>query len=513
MTQFSDLGLAAPIQAALDSEGYVTPTPIQAQAIPPLLKGRDLLGIAQTGTGKTAAFALPALHHLSANPKRALPQTCRMLVLAPTRELASQIADSMRAYGKNLKLSVATVFGGVPVGRQIRQMQIGVDILVATPGRLLDLIDQRALSLRAVEIFVLDEADQMLDLGFIHALKRIVPLLPKQRQSLFFSATMPKTIGELADKFLTDPVKVAVAPVASTAERVEQFLTYVNQAEKQALLTLKLRELEIGRALVFSRTKHGADRIVRHLGAAGINASAIHGNKSQPQREKALAAFRDGSAPILVATDIAARGIDVDGVTHVFNFDIPDVPEQYVHRIGRTARAGASGMAMAFVSPEERGNMKDVTKLTRVHPTELPLPENFVVELKRLPLPKMGTKDDRERDALGSRGRNDGRGGGRGRPQHGQVHRGGTNRETSRDASPRGPVANPLGGRGHPGPQRSNWSPVEAGRPDRAEQNGSGERPQRSGPGGNSGNGGNGRRRGGRGRGGNGGGQPRAQQG
>lgn len=509
MTQFSDLGLAAPIQAALDSEGYVTPTPIQAQAIPPLLKGRDLLGIAQTGTGKTAAFSLPALHHLSANPKRALPQTCRMLVLAPTRELASQIADSMRTYGKNLKLSVATVFGGVPVGRQIRQMQIGVDILVATPGRLLDLIDQRALSLRAVEIFVLDEADQMLDLGFIHALKRIVPLLPKQRQSLFFSATMPKTIGELADKFLTDPVKVAVAPVSSTAERVDQYLTYVNQAEKQALLTLKLRELEIGRALVFSRTKHGADRIVRHLGAAGINASAIHGNKSQPQREKALAAFRDGSAPILVATDIAARGIDVDGVTHVFNFDIPDVPEQYVHRIGRTARAGASGMAMAFVSPDERGNMKDVIKLTKVHPTELPLPENFVVELKRLPLPKMASKDDRERDALGSRGRNDGRGGGRGGrpPQHGQHHRGGTNRETSRDASPRGPVANPLGGRGHPGPQRSNWSPVDGNRPDRAEHSAGGDRPQRSGPGG-----GRPRGRGGRGRGG-GGGQPRAQQG
>ncbi len=512
MTQFSELGLAAPIQAALDSEGYVKPTPIQAQAIPPLLQGRDLLGIAQTGTGKTAAFSLPTLHHLSTKPKPRLPQTCRMLVLAPTRELASQIADSMRTYGKNLKLSVATVFGGVPVNRQIRQMQIGVDILVATPGRLLDLIDQRALSLRNVEIFVLDEADQMLDLGFIHALKRIVPLLPKQRQSLFFSATMPKTIGELADKFLSDPVKVAVAPVASTAERVEQFLTYVNQAEKQALLTMKLRELEIGRALVFSRTKHGADRIVRHLGAAGISASAIHGNKSQPQREKALSAFRDGSAPILVATDIAARGIDVDGVTHVFNFDIPDVPEQYVHRIGRTARAGASGMAMAFVSPDERANMRDVTKLTKVHPTELPLPENFVVELKRMPLPKMGTNDDRERDALGNRGRNDGRGGGRGRPQqgpqHGQHHRGGTNRDSSRDASPRGPVANPLarpeGGRGHSGNARpGGWNPVEANRPDRGERSAGGDRPQRSGPGG-------GRPRG---RGGRGGGQPRAQQG
>jgi ATP-dependent RNA helicase RhlE len=264
---------------------------------------------------------------------------------------------------------------------------------------------------------------------------------------------------------------VAVAPVSTTAERVDQYLTYVNQPEKQALLTMKLREFEIGRALVFSRTKHGADRIVRHLTAAGLASGAIHGNKSQPQRERTLADFRSGKVPILVATDIAARGIDVDGVTHVFNFDIPDVPEQYVHRIGRTARAGAAGMALAFVSPDERGNMRDITKLTRVHPTELPLPENFVVEQKRLPLPAMGSRDDRERDALGARGRNDGRGGGRGRPQHGQVHRGGTNRETSRDASPRGPVANPLGGRGHSGNTRpGGWSPVDgqADRGDRA---------------------------------------------
>jgi ATP-dependent RNA helicase RhlE len=470
LTQFSDLGLAAPIQQALAAEGYVTPTPIQAQAIPQLMEGRDLLGIAQTGTGKTAAFGLPALHHLHKNPKPRPARGCRMLVLAPTRELASQIAESMNTYGKGLRLSAITVFGGVPINRQIRQLQAGVDILVATPGRLLDLIDQRALTLKDVEIFVLDEADQMLDLGFIHALKRIVPLLPKQRQSLFFSATMPKTIGELADKFLTNPVKVSVAPVATTAERVDQYLTHVNQSEKQALLTMKLREYEIGRALVFSRTKHGADRIVRHLTAAGLASGAIHGNKSQPQRERTLADFRAGKVPILVATDIAARGIDVDGVTHVFNFDIPDVPEQYVHRIGRTARAGASGMALAFVSPDERANMRDITKLTRVHPTELPLPENFLAEQKRLPLPKMGSQDDRERDALGARGRNDGRGGGRGRPQHGQVHRGGTNRDTSRDASPRGPVANPLGGRGHSGNTRpGGWSPVE-GQSDRGER-------------------------------------------
>ena len=470
MTQFSDLGLAAPIQAALDAGHYVAPTPIQAQAIPPLMTGRDLLGIAQTGTGKTAAFALPSLHHLSQGGARK-PRACRMLVLSPTRELASQIADSFRRYGKNLKLSVSTVFGGVPIPRQIRELAQGVDVLVATPGRLLDLIDQRALSLAATEIFVLDEADQMLDLGFIHALKRIVPLLPKKRQSLFFSATMPKAIGELADKFLTDPVKVAVAPVATTAERVDQHVTYVNQAEKQALLTLRLRAAteagEIDRALVFSRTKHGADRIVRHLSAAGLGAAAIHGNKSQPQRERTRADFRAGKTPILVATDIAARGIDVSGVSHVFNFDIPDVAEQYVHRIGRTARAGAAGLAFAFVSPEERGSMRDIERLTRVKPTELPLPENFVVEQKRLPAPATASRDDRERDALGSRGRNDGRGG-RAAPRGNQHHRGGTNRETSRDAAPRGPVGNPLGGRGHAGrPQPGGWSPVDASRPDR----------------------------------------------
>ena len=491
MIQFSDLGLSAPIQQALAAEGYTKPTPIQAQAIPPLLEGRDLLGIAQTGTGKTAAFGLPSLHHLAKNAKPRPAQGCRMLILAPTRELASQIAESLRTYGANLRLSVATVFGGVPVGKQIRQMQAGVDILVATPGRLLDLIDQRALTLRHVEIFVLDEADQMLDLGFIHALKRIVPLLPKVRQSLFFSATMPKTIGELADKFLSNPVKVAVAPVATTAERVDQFLTYVNQSEKQALLTLKLREgiadRTIGRALVFSRTKHGADRIVRHLEAADIPAGAIHGNKSQPQREKTLAAFRAGSVPILVATDIAARGIDVDAVTHVFNFDIPDVPEQYVHRIGRTARAGAAGIALAFVSPEERPQMRDVERLMRIKPTETPLPENFLVERGRLPAPKLAGRDDRERDALGSRGRNDGRGGGRGRPQHAQVHRGGTNRDSARDAAPRGPVANPLGGRGHAGtPRPGGWSPTgaaggERGAGDRSRRPGGGRGPARQG--------------------------------
>ncbi|MBU3079157.1 DEAD/DEAH box helicase [Sphingomonas quercus] len=387
MTQFSELGLAAPLVRALDAAGYTKPTPIQLQAIPPVLEGRDLCGIAQTGTGKTAAFALPILHYLSENNRPRPVTGCRVLVLSPTRELASQIADSFRKYGQHLRLSVATVFGGVPIGRQVRQLQGGVDVLVATPGRLLDLIDQRALSLSKVEVLVLDEADQMLDLGFIHSLKRIVTLLPKQRQTLFFSATMPRAIAELGDRFLSDPVKVSVAPVASTAERVEQFVTFINQAEKQALLTLKLREAEIDRALVFTRTKHGADRVVKHLAAAGVRAEAIHGNKSQPQRERTLAAFRSGEINVLVATDIAARGIDVPGVSHVFNFEIPDVPEQYVHRIGRTARAGKAGIALAFVDQAERNNIRDIERLTKVKLQPVAIPENFLAEAARLPRP------------------------------------------------------------------------------------------------------------------------------
>lgn len=385
MTKFSDLGLIEPIQRALAAKGYDIPTPIQAQAIPPLMQGRDLCGIAQTGTGKTAAFALPSLHYLTENLKHRPPQGCRMLVLSPTRELASQIAESFVQYGKFLRLKVATVFGGVPINRQIRELQQGVDILVATPGRLLDLIDQRALSLKYVEIFVLDEADQMLDLGFIHALKRIDAMLPKKRQSLFFSATMPKAIAELGDRFLTDPIKVSVAPQSTTAERVEQFATFCNQAEKQALLTLRIRSEPIDRALVFTRTKHGADRVVKNLRAAGIEAEAIHGNKSQPQRERALALFRKGDIKILVATDIAARGIDVGGISHVFNFELPNVAEQYVHRIGRTARAGATGIAMAFVADDERPYLKAIEKLTKVKLEVIGLPENFLAEKAKLP--------------------------------------------------------------------------------------------------------------------------------
>lgn len=405
LTKFSQLGLAEPILKALAAKGYDVPTPIQAQAIPPLLDGSDLCGIAQTGTGKTAAFALPSLHRLAENPRPRAPGACRMLVLSPTRELASQIAQSFTDYGKFLRLSVAVVFGGVPINRQIRQIGQGVDILVATPGRLLDLIDQRALHLRNVEIFVLDEADQMLDLGFIHALKRIDALLPKKRQSLFFSATMPKTIAELGDRFLTDPVKVSVAPQATTAERVDQHATFVNQSEKQALLTILLKREQIDRALVFTRTKHGADRVVKHLAAAGVRSAAIHGNKSQPQREAALGAFRKGEIRILVATDIAARGIDIGGVSHVFNFELPNVAEQYVHRIGRTARAGAAGVAIAFVADDERAYLRQIEKLTRVRLQIQPLPEDFVAEKDKLPKPVQApaTAQRRFHDATGER--------------------------------------------------------------------------------------------------------------
>jgi len=387
MTHFKDLGLSPQILAALDAKGYTTPTPIQVQAIPALIEGRDLCGIAQTGTGKTAAFALPSLMRLAANPKPRPPGGCRMLVLSPTRELAAQIAKSFEDYGRGLRLSVGVVFGGMPIGRQIKMCGAGLDILVATPGRLLDLIDQRALNLRQVEIFVLDEADQMMDLGFIHALKRIDTMLPKTRQSLFFSATMPKAIAELGDRFLNDPVKVSVTPVASTAERVDQYVTFVNQAEKMALITIVCQNEPIERALVFSRTKHGADKIVKQLAASGIRSAAIHGNKSQNARMDALDAFKKGNIRILIATDIAARGIDVSGVSHVFNFDLPNVPEQYVHRIGRTARAGATGIAVSFVAPEEKGWLKDIERLTRVPLTPTPLPPDFAALRAALPKP------------------------------------------------------------------------------------------------------------------------------
>jgi len=384
MTNFSDLGLAEPLVRALEAKGYSTPTPIQAQAIPYVLEGRDLLGIAQTGTGKTAAFVLPSIQRLVDSGKRVLPTHCRMLVLAPTRELASQIAESARAYGKFSRMTVATVFGGTSINKNRQDMARGVDILVATPGRLLDLIEQRFVSLNLIETLVLDEADQMLDLGFIHALRKIVKMVPRQRQTLFFSATMPQSIRELADQFIKDPALVSIKPAATTAERVDQYATLVNQAEKQALLTMTLRDPAIERVLVFTRTKHGADRVVRLLGGNGIPANAIHGNKSQANRERALAAFKTGEVKVLVATDIAARGIDVSGVSHVINFELPNVPEQYVHRIGRTARAGNDGIAISFVADDERPYLRDIEKLTRQKIPLKALPENFLAEAAKI---------------------------------------------------------------------------------------------------------------------------------
>ncbi|WP_375182652.1 DEAD/DEAH box helicase, partial [Sphingomonas adhaesiva] len=375
---FSALGLAEPLVRALAAKGYNEPTPIQRDSIPTLLEGRDLLGIAQTGTGKTAAFVLPSIQQLVAANKRVLPTHCRMLVLAPTRELASQIADNARGYAQFSKLSVATVFGGTSINKNRTDVARGVDILVATPGRLIDVVEQGYLNLSMIEILVLDEADQMLDLGFIHALKKIVRMLPRKRQTLFFSATMPPSIRQLADQFLTDPATVSVVPQSTTAERVDQSVIFCNQQEKQALLTMLVKDMPIDRALVFTRTKHGADRVVKLLAGNGIAASAIHGNKSQPQRERALALFKSGEVPILVATDIAARGIDVSGVSHVFNFELPNVPEQYVHRIGRTARAGASGEAIAFCAEDERPYLKDIEKLTRQKVPVVALPEDFL---------------------------------------------------------------------------------------------------------------------------------------
>ena len=365
LTQFQDLGLAAPLLRALSAEGYETPTPIQVQAIPPVLAGRDVQGIAQTGTGKTAAFALPILHRLLADPRPRQPRACRVLVLAPTRELASQIEESFRAYGRFAGVRTALMFGGVPKGKQARAMQNGVDVLVACPGRLLDHMADRAVRLDQVETLVLDEADHMMDLGFIVPIRRIVGHVPAQRQTLFFSATMPKEIEQLAAAMLRQPVHVQVSPVATTVERVEQRVVFVGQDQKRHLLADLLGRGAMDRTLVFTRTKHGADKVARHLEAVGQPVAAIHGNKSQSQRERALSAFRSGQVRVLVATDVAARGIDVDGVTHVVNFELPNVPESYVHRIGRTARAGRAGMAISFCDPAEKGHLRGIEKLIR----------------------------------------------------------------------------------------------------------------------------------------------------
>ena len=364
-SRFSELGLADPLQHALIARNHLIPTPIQARAIPELLAGRDVLGIAQTGTGKTAAFALPILHKLFESRGSNGPRGPRALVLAPTRELASQIGEEFRAYGKDLHLRQTVIFGGVNQKPQVNALNRGVDIIIATPGRLLDLMDQRRLRLDTVEFLVLDEADRMLDMGFVHDVRKIIATVPKTRQSLLFSATMPGEVARLSGEILRDPVRVEVTPQATLIERLEQSVYHVQAAAKTALLAGILEDPALARVIVFARTKHRANRVAEQLGKRGVDAEAIHGNKSQGARERALKRFRAGEARVLVATDIAARGIDVDSVTHVINYEIPNEPESYVHRVGRTARAGAGGAALSFCDPAERAYLRDIERLIR----------------------------------------------------------------------------------------------------------------------------------------------------
>jgi ATP-dependent RNA helicase RhlE len=459
---FSDFGLNPLILKALNAKGYTQPTPIQQQSIPGVMSGRDLLGIAQTGTGKTAAFALPILHRLAMNRKAAPKGGCRCLVLSPTRELATQIAESFRLYGAELGFSVATIFGGVSAGPQIKSLARGIDIIVAAPGRLLDHLGQGACKLSGLEIFVLDEADQMLDMGFIVPIRKIVKYLPRERTNLFFSATMPQDIGKLAGELLNDPLKVSVAPQATTAERVNQQVVMIEAGRKKGLLIELFQRPDFRRVLVFTRTKRGADKVTRILEGAGVKAQAIHGNKSQNQRERALQEFKQGDVRALVATDIAARGIDISSVTHVVQYELPDVPEQYVHRIGRTARAGKDGSAVAFCADDERGLLRDVERVTRQKIPSIdrrgdaalgalaassPEPKAESHADPRRPQRGGGGQRDGQRQGQrngqprGEQARGEGRGGkgpGQGRGQRNEPRRDGAPRAEARGDGPRG---------------------------------------------------------------------------
>ncbi len=404
MTDFAGLSLAQPILRAVADEGYSTPTPIQGNAIPPLLEGRDLLGVAQTGTGKTAAFALPLLHRLAGSAGAPLHKRPRALILAPTRELASQIDESLRCYSRYLGIRSTVVFGGTSIRPQIRALAQGKHVLVATPGRLLDLMKQGHVRLDAVEVFVLDEADRMLDMGFIGDVRKIAAALSRRRQTVLFSATMPKSVQSLADSLLNDPVRVEVAPTATTAERVEQRVLFVPKDKKRALVGELLADTGIERVLIFTRTKHGADRVAKHLHQGGVRAEAIHGNKAQNARERTLRDFRDGRLRALVATDIASRGIDVDGVTHVINFELPNDPESYVHRIGRTARAGAAGIALSFCDHEERAALRVIERTIRQRLTVVEDHPYHVAEIANDPIP--AKRNPRQRRHQGQRRRN-----------------------------------------------------------------------------------------------------------
>jgi ATP-dependent RNA helicase RhlE len=362
---FASLGVAEPLLRALATENYANPTPIQTIAIPAILSGRDVLGLAQTGTGKTAAFGLPLLQHLAANQMPLQPRSVRALILAPTRELAVQIGDSLKTYGRHLKLRHAVVLGGVNQSRQVEALKGGVDVLVATPGRLLDLVQQKHIRLDGASFLVIDEADRMFDMGFIRDVRRLVAALPKKRHSMLFSATMPKEVAHLVAEILHDPIRIDISPAKITADKIDQRVYHVATSEKRGLLRELLRDDAMARVIVFTRTKHGANKVADQLAKSGVSADAIHGNKSQNARQRALDAFREGSARVLVATDIAARGIDVDGITHVVNYELPNIAESYVHRIGRTARAGSGGIALAFCDPSERQFLKDIERLVR----------------------------------------------------------------------------------------------------------------------------------------------------
>ena len=461
MTNFKDLGLSPPLLKAVEAEGYVTPTPVQLQSIPPLLAGKDVLGIAQTGTGKTAAFALPVLQAVT-KERPQQKRRIRALVLSPTRELAAQIDERFGAYSKHLDVRHRVIFGGVKQSPQVRALQKGLDVLIATPGRLLDLIGQGHIDITHVEFFVLDEADRMLDMGFIRDIEKVLKLLPKKRQNLLFSATMPTTIASLANSFLRNAVTVDVSPEEITVDRIEQHILFTRKADKRRILANIIRDEEVTCGIVFTRTKHGANRLVKQLGQAGIDAAAIHGNKSQGARTKALDGFKRGNIPILVATDIASRGIDVDGITHVFNYDLPNEPESYVHRIGRTARAGRSGVAYGFCDDSESGYLVGIQRLIG---NEIPVIEDHEYHFENA-RPKPGQKPGKIKDpnakkSSNSRRRsNNGRSKGKGGGASGQSRRprqgGGVNRSGggNRNQSGGGNRNQSGGGRGSSG-QRS----------------------------------------------------------
>lgn len=410
LNTFEHLGLSDRILKQLERQGLTTPTPIQEKAIPLVLDGRDVMGLAQTGTGKTAAFGLPLVHILMKVGLKPAPKTVRALILAPTRELVNQIAEHLRAYTAGTHLKVGIVVGGVSINPQIERLSRGTDILIATPGRLIDLLDRRAVTLRETEFLVLDEADQMLDLGFVHALRKIAALLKTPRQTMLFSATMPKLMAELSASYLDRPVRVQVSPPGKAADKITQSVHFIAQSEKSRLLVEYLGKHTGQQALVFSRTKHGAEKLMKQVDAAGFATSSIHGNKSQGQRERALQSFRDGKLQVLVATDVAARGIDIPGVRHVYNYDLPNVPENYVHRIGRTARAGADGAAVAFCSPAEMGELRAIEKTMKI---AIPVGGGTA------------WAGDLAAEKTGSKGNWQRRGGGAGRPKQGGQKPGG----------------------------------------------------------------------------------------